>query len=100
MAQYVTYQPNTYIEYTDGMDTFRQGSRDNSFVTDRRITIVGFDGTIDLDWENIETVLGQGTLGVFRDGVRTSKFILDEALTGTGFAGSENTDWVNLISLP
>jgi hypothetical protein len=100
MAQYVTYNPDTYVEYTDGVSTFRQGSRDDNFVTDKTITANGFDGTENVDWENIEEVVYSGTTGVWRDGVRGGMFIIDTELTSTGFAGTVNIDWCNVDSLP
>jgi hypothetical protein len=100
MAQYVTYNPDTYVEYTDGVSTFRQGSRDGNFVTDQVITLTGFDGTEGVDWENIEEITYSGSTGIWRDGVRGGMFVIDTAITGTGFAGAENTDWGNIDSLP
>lgn len=40
-----------YRIYTDGVDIYRQGVRGGSFVTDKTITPIGFDGTEDVDWE-------------------------------------------------
>jgi hypothetical protein len=100
MAQYVVYNPDTYVEYTDGVDTFRQGSRGGEFVTDRVLTSNGFNGTINVDWENLDSITCVGATGIFRDGVRGGNFVTDAAITVTGFSGTINTDWKNLDSFP
>jgi len=43
-----------YVEYTDGVDTFRDGVRDTYYVIDKELnSFMGFAGTEDVDWENI-----------------------------------------------
>jgi hypothetical protein len=43
-----------YVEYTDGIDIFRDGVRNNYYVIDKELnSFMGFDGTEDVDWENI-----------------------------------------------
>lgn len=102
MSQYIIYD-NILVEYTDGINTFRDGSRGGSFVTDVALTVTGFAGTestdegVTGDWRNISDFNG-GTLynpspsGVFRDGVRDGEFVVDMALTPTGFDGTESLD--------
>jgi hypothetical protein len=45
-----------YIELTDGTTKLREGVRDNAFVYDKALTVTGFSGTENLDWENLEKV--------------------------------------------
>ena len=45
-----------YRTYTDGIDTFRDGVRDGSYVIDKVIGPLGFAGTEGVDWENIWSV--------------------------------------------
>jgi len=48
-----------YVEYTDPItgDVYRDGARDGAFVTDKEINhSPGFDGTIDIDWENLKEI--------------------------------------------
>jgi hypothetical protein len=45
-----------YVEYTDGSTNCRDGVRDNAYVIDIELTATGFDGTEDVDWENLETI--------------------------------------------
>ncbi len=99
MAQYVTYLLNELVEYTDGTETYREGSRNNTFVLDKEITGLGFSGVEDTDWENLWSKVNTGLTGVFRDGVRDGAYVIDEALTGTAFAGTENVDWINVETL-
>jgi len=43
-----------YVEYTDGLTTYRDGVRDGKFVLDVELNPdPGFEGTEDIDWENI-----------------------------------------------
>lgn len=42
-----------YQEYTDGIDTFRDGVRGGSYVIDKALTPTGFNGIINIDWENL-----------------------------------------------
>lgn len=46
---------NQYVIYTDGVATWRDGVRSGRFVIDVTLTVTGFAGTEDLDWENIVT---------------------------------------------
>ena len=96
MAQYVEYADLVYVEYTDGVDTFRDGSRDTAYVIDKELTVTGFDGVEDLDWEEIESHTHPSATGVFRDGVRSGNYVIDAEINVTGFDGSLNIDWVNL----
>jgi hypothetical protein len=45
-----------YIEYTDGVITFRDGVRTEGYVIDKELTVLGFDGSVNVDWQNIETL--------------------------------------------
>jgi hypothetical protein len=99
MAQYVTYALNELVEYTDGTETYREGSRNNSFVLDKEITALGFSGVENNDWENLWSKVSVGLTGKFRDGVRSGAYVIDETITGTGFAGTENVDWINVETL-
>lgn len=50
-----------YLEYTDP-DTgllVREGARNGYFVTDVELTVTGFDGTENVDWENIDNITPQ-----------------------------------------
>jgi len=52
---YVTNLTPTYTTYVDP-DTlleFRSGIRGSIFVVDKAISVLGFEGTEDVDWENI-----------------------------------------------
>jgi len=44
-----------YQEYTDGIDTFRDGVRNGSYVIDKALDPIGFSGLINVNWENIYT---------------------------------------------
>ena len=44
------------IILTDGVDTFRIQARDGILAIDQTITPTGFDGDIDVDWENWEEI--------------------------------------------
>ena len=46
----------SYIIYTDGTSIFRKGVRSHSFVIDKALTTLGFNGVEDTDWTNIKTV--------------------------------------------
>jgi hypothetical protein len=46
-----------YIEYTDGVDTYRDGVRNGNWVVDVELTPTGFAGDEDTDWENIEEII-------------------------------------------
>jgi hypothetical protein len=50
-----------YLTYTDP-DTgllVREGARDGKFVTDVELTVTGFNGTENIDWENIDNITPQ-----------------------------------------
>ena len=96
MAQYVEYADLVYVEYSDGVDTFRDGSRDSGYVIDKELTATGFDGVEGVDWEEIEEHTCPGATGVFRDGVRDGYYVIDAELTVTGFDGAEDIDWKNI----
>lgn len=40
-----------YVEYTDGINTVRDGVRDGEYVLDYIITPLGFAGTKGIDWD-------------------------------------------------
>ena len=42
-----------YQEYTDGVDTFRDGVRSGKWVIDVELSVPGFAGTENIDWENV-----------------------------------------------
>lgn len=102
MPQYVIYD-NVLVEYTDGVNTFRDGSRNGSFVTDMELNATGFngvestDGGLTGDWANMTefngaTLYDPSPSGVYRDGIRDGVFVTDMTLTTTGFAGTESLD--------
>jgi hypothetical protein len=45
-----------YVYYTDGATEYRKGVRWGGFVVDKALTATGFDGVMDVDWENIRSV--------------------------------------------
>jgi hypothetical protein len=51
-----------YQVYTDGVDIFRDGVRDGTWVTDKALTVTGFAGDestdegVTGDWVNLETL--------------------------------------------
>jgi hypothetical protein len=45
-----------FVEYTDGIDTYRDGVRDGAYVIDVALTVTGFAGTEGVDWENISSM--------------------------------------------
>lgn len=47
-----------YVTYYDGVTEWRKGVRDGYFVWDRAITLTGFDGVEDTDWENVRMLGG------------------------------------------
>ena len=97
-VQYVTYTSGTLVEYTDGVDTFRDGSFGSVYVVEY------LDGA---SWDDLETLDATGGIGIdtFRDGVRDGTYVIDKALNATGFAGVESLDggvtgdWINLYPL-
>lgn len=51
MAQYLIYKdPGSELE------SLRSGVRDYSYVEDKILTVIGFNGDEDTDWENIKTI--------------------------------------------
>lgn len=98
MGQYVTYTSGITVEYTDGVDTFRDGSVGGSFVTEY------LDGA---SWSTLEMLDAEGGIGIdtFRDGIRDNAYVVDKTLTSTGFSGVESLDegltgdWINLLKL-
>lgn len=44
------FMPQYYF-YTDGATLYRDGVRDGIYVVDKALTELGFDGTINVDWE-------------------------------------------------
>lgn len=50
-----------YVYYYDGITEWRKGVRDGCFVWDRAITLTGFDGIEDTDWENVRMLGGIAT---------------------------------------
>jgi len=53
---YQTWDGITYLVLSDGTTTIRRGIREGYFVTDVTLTALGFDGTEDIDWENVESI--------------------------------------------
>ena len=98
MGQYAEYTNATLVEYTDGVDTFRDGSLGGSYVIEK------LDGA---SWDDLEALTTDGGLGLttFRDGIRDHCYVVDQALTVTGFLGTESLDegltgdWINLEKL-
>lgn len=43
-----------YYLVTDGTVTYRFGCRNAEYVVDRTLTVVGFNGVEDQDWENLK----------------------------------------------
>jgi hypothetical protein len=107
MSQYVEYTTGVTITYTDGVDIFRDGSRDGTWVTDHTLTPTGFAGAENTDWENIEMQDTDGGIGIdtFRDGIRSECYVIDKTLTISGFLGDESLDegltgdWINIQTL-
>ena len=105
--QYKVYISGVLVTYTDGVDTFRDGSRAGTWVTDHTLTPTGFGGTEGTDWENLEMIDAEDGIGIdtFRDGIRDGTYVIDKTLTATGFAGAESIDegvtgyWINLYPL-
>jgi hypothetical protein len=96
--QYATYATGTLVEYTDGVDTFRDGSLGGSYVIEK------LDGA---SWDDIEGMTADSGLGLttFRDGIRDGCYVVDQTLTVSGFLGTESLDegltgdWINLEKL-
>jgi hypothetical protein len=96
--QYREYTNSELVEYTDGVDTFRDGSLGGSYVIEK------LNGA---SWDDIEALVVDGGLGLttFRDGIRSDCYVVDQTLTVTGFLGIESTDegltgdWINLEKL-
>lgn len=42
-----------YKYFSDGTEIWRKGVRDTYFVLDKALTILGFNGAEDTDWENV-----------------------------------------------
>jgi hypothetical protein len=107
MSQYTIYASGTTVTYTDGVNTFRDGSRAGTWVTDHTLSGTGFVGTENIDWENLETQDADGGIGIdtFRDGMRGGAYVIDKILTVSGFSGSESLDggltgdWINIQTL-
>jgi uncharacterized protein (TIGR02145 family) len=51
-----------YVVFTDGTATWRKGVRYSYFVLDKALTVLGFSGDEDIDWENVRE-LGGARLG-------------------------------------
>ena len=96
ILQYCIYNDLEYDEFTDGIDTFRTGNRDNSFVIDKALNTTGFAGVEGVDWEEVEYATTGPATGAVRDGYRDNKYVVDTEISVTGFSGTENIDWVNL----
>lgn len=45
-----------YVVYTDGVATWRKGVRDTYFVLDKTLTLLGFNGDENIDWENVRQI--------------------------------------------
>lgn len=45
-----------YVYYDDGVDYWRKGVRNSTYVVDRVLTETGFSGDIDIDWENVFSI--------------------------------------------
>jgi hypothetical protein len=44
-----------YVVYTDGSVKYRDGVRAGKYVIDKALTVTGFEGIENIDWENIYT---------------------------------------------
>lgn len=99
--QYQVYTSGVLVTYTDGVDTFRNGSRGGVFVTDKTLTALGFSGAENTDWINLESFDSDGGVGLdeFRDGVRNFCYVIDKVLDATGFFGTEDINWVNIAEI-
>jgi hypothetical protein len=94
-VQYIYYTSGTMVEYTDGVDVFRDGSLGGSYIVEV------LDGA---SWDDLESIDAEGAIGIdtFRDGVRGGAYVIDKTLTPIGFAGIESLDdgitgdWINL----
>lgn len=92
MAQYQIYNTGTYIEYSDGVNTYRIGSRSNKLVTDKELYLGGFNDLEGIGWINREEKIHALSTGVWRDGVRDTMFCIDTELNVMGFDGIKSTD--------
>ena len=90
MSQYSVYTNSVLVEYTDGVDTFRDGSQGGYFITEH------MDGA---SWDVLETLNNDKGLTTFRDGIRDQSYVVDQTLTATGFSGSLGTTISRLINL-
>lgn len=48
--------PVQYIYYDDGVEYWRKGVRDGSYVIDHALTLTGFGGLENTDWENVWSI--------------------------------------------
>jgi len=90
--QYQTHTDGEVLEYSDGVAVWRNGSIDNSFVLDKKLTALGFDGVEGVDYKRLYALSKIGLTGIFRNGVRENDFVLDETITPLGFGGVESVD--------
>ncbi len=105
-----------YVYYTDGLAEWRKGVRDGCFVWDHALTLTGFDGVEDFDWENVRMLCAGASssstdafssqyveyfdgITLWRKGVRDGCFVWDHAMTLLGFDGTEDIDWENVKML-
>jgi hypothetical protein len=42
-----------YVIYTDGVTIYRDGVRNGAYVIDVTLTVTGFAGVENVDWENV-----------------------------------------------
>lgn len=48
--------PETEIEFTDGTTTIKKSVRSSAFTVEKALTVTGFSGTENIDWETIKQV--------------------------------------------
>ncbi len=80
-----------YVIYYDGITLWRKGVRDGCFVWDRAITLTGFDGVEDTDWENVRMLCGVGTTTTESPGLGFG--LLYNYYAAVDGRGISNTGW-------
>jgi len=98
MASSITYKENISKYWKDlvtNQKVWRFVQISDVLYEDVALTALGFDGTVDVDWENINSYAS--TLGGnFREAVIAGNYELQK---GTDFNGTIDVDWEILITL-
>jgi len=72
----------------------RSGQVGGYFVTQAELTVTGFAGTEDIDYETIDSHIGT-IAGTYRETVIGGNYVLE---VGTNFSGTEGIDYEILIN--